>query len=93
VGIAGLIGCLAGAVLHLSFNFLTTAFRIDSVAEAKARERGRSAAQHRAQRQRKRALESPDLPSTPTLVKKEHASRRQRGLLSQTIIEEEDSDF
>jgi hypothetical protein len=98
LGIAGLIGLATGAVLHLTFNLISSTLRIDSVAEAerKARFNGRTPAQFRAARRKKHAAlesQSPDYPSTPTMVNKGFGSRRQRGLLSQTIMEEQDSDF
>lgn len=92
LGIAGLIGCITGAILHFSFSFLSSTFSIDTASETKALQKGRTAAEYRAGRRRRN--EKPiGYSSTPTVVKKEGPFRKQRGLLSQTIIEEEDSDF
>lgn len=101
LGIAGLIGFLAGGILYLTFNVLTSTLRIDAssvhsnaVAQARLRRKARTAAEYRADRSRKKEKENESAaPSSPTTLRGEMAVRRQRGLLAQTIIEEEDSDF
>ncbi|KAF2114911.1 hypothetical protein BDV96DRAFT_646778 [Lophiotrema nucula] len=90
LGIAGLIGCLTGGILHLTFNTLSSALNIDSPAGPKARTPGRTAAQYRMERRKKKGTETLDQSSSPSVLR---AGPRQRGLLAQTIIEEEDSDF
>ncbi|KAF2004434.1 hypothetical protein P154DRAFT_43500 [Amniculicola lignicola CBS 123094] len=91
LGIAGIIGCATGAILHFCFNILSSSLNIDTAAEAKAREKGRTVAAFREARRKKKAQSLGSSPvSTPTMLR---GPRRQRGLLSQTIIEEEDSDF
>ncbi|KAF2474182.1 uncharacterized protein BDR25DRAFT_119801 [Lindgomyces ingoldianus] len=92
LGIAGLIGCITGAILHLSFNFLSSTLCIDAAAGAKPRLKGRSAAEYRAAR-RRRKFEALDHPSTPPMAMRGGPPYSQRGLASQTIVEEEDSDF
>ncbi|KAF2263848.1 hypothetical protein CC78DRAFT_580966 [Lojkania enalia] len=96
LSIAGLIGCLTGAILHLLFNFLSSNFNIDAAAESRAPEQGRSLAAYRVdRRKKKKKVESPghsSIPSTPTL-QRDGGLKKQPGLLAQTIVEEEDSDF
>jgi len=91
LGVAGLIGFVAGGFVHLCFNFLSSALHIDSTV-GDIQEKGRTAASYRAAR-RKKKMQSLDYPLSPRLLKTEEAAQPQRGLLSQTIIEEEDSDF
>ena len=57
-------------------------------------QRGRTTAEYRSARREKREEESglSSTPVTPAVLKKMSGPRR-RGLLSQAIIEEEDSDF
>jgi hypothetical protein len=80
-------------MLHFSFSFLSSTLSIDAASEAKAVATGRTAAAYRAARRRRKA-ESLDEASNQTMENTVPASQRQRqrGLLSQTIIEE-DSDF
>lgn len=96
LGIAALIGFLAGGILYIAFNFLASTLRIDAssvhsdaVTQAKMR-KARSTAEYRADRSRRKEIAA---PSSPNTLRGEMAVRRQRGLLAQTIIEEEDSDF
>ncbi|KAF2868531.1 hypothetical protein BDV95DRAFT_500804 [Massariosphaeria phaeospora] len=91
LGIAGLIGCLTGALLYLAFRFLSSTLQINGTSKHNKPEEGRTAAEFRVARGEKKA-ETTDVSSTPTLLKRGTVPRR-RGLLSQTIIEEEDSDF
>lgn len=88
LGIAGLIGCSAGLCLHFAFGFLSTTLNIHDSQPSKALPKQRTAAEYRAARRERKA----DMGiSTPPAVKK-GSSLRRRGLLSQTIIEEDDSD-
>ncbi|OCK98042.1 uncharacterized protein K441DRAFT_604801 [Cenococcum geophilum 1.58] len=91
LGVAGLIGFVAGGFIHLCFGFLSAVLNIDSTA-GNTQEKGRTAASYRAAR-RKKKMQSLDYPLSPPLLKTEETIQPQRGLLSQTIIEEEDSDF
>ncbi|OCK84810.1 hypothetical protein K432DRAFT_288118 [Lepidopterella palustris CBS 459.81] len=90
LGIAGLIGFMTGGILYLCFNFLSSALNIDPAAE-EAQAKWRTAASYRAARRRKK-MQSLDHLLGPTMIKEEGV-QPQKGLLSQTIIEEEDSDF
>ncbi len=65
---------------------------IDATIVPTAAEKPRSAAEYRAaRRERKEEMQHARAP-TPVVLKKVTGSRR-RGLLSQAIMEEEDSDF
>jgi len=89
LGIAGLIGCIAGAAIFLVFKILTSALHIDGAADHKARAKGRTIREYRATRREKREI-SMESSSGPTVVRL--AGPRRHGLSSQAIIEEE-SDF
>ncbi|KAH7357443.1 hypothetical protein BKA66DRAFT_574440 [Pyrenochaeta sp. MPI-SDFR-AT-0127] len=90
---AGLIGCLTGAILFITFKFLSSTLNIDPTVASKPREKGRTTADYRAARRVKREELIDHSPvATPVVLKKVSGPRR-RGLLSQAIIEEEDSDF
>ncbi|KAF2181641.1 hypothetical protein K469DRAFT_670699 [Zopfia rhizophila CBS 207.26] len=94
LGIAGLIGFFAGAILYFSFNFLSSTLNIDPAGDANARHEGRTTAEYRAARNKKRQ-ESSDASSTPVVLRRGSGSHGRKGLpvLSQTIMEEEESDF
>lgn len=93
LGTAGLIGCLTGAILFIIFKVLASTLNIDPTGAPKAREKGRTTAEYRAARRVKKEDLSPHSPiATPIVFKKANASQR-RGLLSQAIMEEEDSDY
>jgi hypothetical protein len=83
---------VAGAILHFTFSFLSSTLSIDAASESKAVATGRTAAAYRAARRRRKA-ETLDDASNQTMLKTAPASPIQRGLLSQTIVEEDDSDF
>ncbi|OCL05031.1 hypothetical protein AOQ84DRAFT_391129 [Glonium stellatum] len=91
LGIAGLVGFVAGGFIHLCFNFLSSALNINSTA-GDTQKNGRTAVSYRAERRKKKML-SLDYSLNPLLPKAEEAIQPQRGVLTQTIIEEEDSDF
>jgi hypothetical protein len=86
VGVAGLIGCIAGTVLFLIFKFLTSAFSIDGTADAPARSDGRTVKEFRATR---RVKKEPHTGSPSGRRVDKVAALRRRGLLSQPILEEE----
>ncbi|KAF2630366.1 hypothetical protein BU25DRAFT_256988 [Macroventuria anomochaeta] len=91
LGTAGLIGCMTGAVLYFIFKFLSSSLSIDATSRVKPR-KGRTTAEFRSARREKQDRILASMP--PTQVVLDKASRRRRhGLLSQTIVEEEDSDF
>jgi hypothetical protein len=90
LGTAGLIGCLTGGIIFTVYKFLSSSLNIDGTI---AREKGRTTAGYRAQRRVKREDMVDHSPRATPVVLKKVAGPRRRGLLSQAIIEEEDSDF
>jgi hypothetical protein len=86
VGVASLIGCIAGTVLFLIFKCLTSAFSIDGTAEAPATSNGRTVKEFRATRRIKKEPHTGS-PSGRRIDKV--AALRRRGLSSQPILEEE----
>jgi hypothetical protein len=82
---------MTGAVLYFIFKFLSSSLSID--ASRSMPPKHRTTAEFRASRRQKkdRMLAHPAPPSLAVLDKA--PSVRRRGLLSQTIVEEEDSDF
>lgn len=95
LGTAALVGCMTGAIIFVLFKFMSSSLNIDSAIVPQPRERSRTAVEYRAaRREKKEEEESLDYstPSTPVVLKKIPGSRS-KGLLSQAIIEEEDSDF
>ncbi|OSS43667.1 hypothetical protein B5807_11561 [Epicoccum nigrum] len=92
LGIAALIGCLAGAVLHFIFNLLSSSISNQPTPKPKPRET-RTTAEFRSQQRGKREerLSGHSGPSR-VIVARPPASKRS-GLLSQSIVEEEDSDI
>jgi hypothetical protein len=94
LGTAALVGCMTGAIIFVLFRFISSSLNIDSAIVTQPRERSRTAADYRAARREKKEEEPLDYstPSTPVVLKKIPGSRS-KGLLSQAIIEEEDSDF
>ncbi|KAF1362106.1 hypothetical protein EJ07DRAFT_163972 [Lizonia empirigonia] len=89
LGTAALIGCMTGAVLYFIFNFLSSFLSIDTAPRAKQR----TTAEFRSARHEKqqRMLAAPGPPTQVAMDKT--PGYRARGLLSSTIVEEEDSDF
>jgi hypothetical protein len=96
LGTAALIGCLTGGLVFIFFKLLSSSLNIDSAPVPQPRDRTRTTAEFRAARREKKEepVEPMDYPPacTPTVLNKVVGSRR-KGLLSQAIIEEEDSDF
>ncbi|KAJ4405454.1 hypothetical protein N0V91_005194 [Didymella pomorum] len=91
LGTAGLVGCMTGAVLYFIFKLLSSALSIDAGSKYKP-PKGRTTAEFRAARREKQdRMLAPSLP-IPVVVDKV-PGRRGRGLLSQIIVEEDDSDF
>jgi hypothetical protein len=87
LGTAGLIGCLTGGILFILFKSVSSSLHLD---KAVVRNQGRTTAEYRfARRKRKESLHHLPHP-TPVVLNK---FEERRGLLSQAIIEEEDSDF
>ncbi|KAF7672659.1 hypothetical protein GT037_009160, partial [Alternaria burnsii] len=93
LGTASLIGCITGAVLFVIFRFLSSTLKIDAPVVPREPEKGRTAAEYRAARRVKKEDSIDHSPSATPVVLKKVAGPRRRGLLSQAIIEEEDSDF
>ncbi|KAJ5061429.1 hypothetical protein J3E72DRAFT_242011 [Bipolaris maydis] len=93
LGIAALIGCITGTTLFIVFSFLSSSLRIDAPSVPDKPIETRTAAQYRAERRAKKEEAVHHLPAIPPVVLKKPAGPRRRGLLSQAIIEEEDSDF
>jgi hypothetical protein len=92
LGIAGLLGCLTGAILFAISKVLSSSLSIDQTVVPQPREKGRVAAEFRAARRvRREEMVAHSPTATPVMLKKVGGPRR-RGLLSQAIIEE-DSDF
>jgi hypothetical protein len=97
LGTATLIGCLTGGILFAIFNFVSSTLNIDQPRSSPPKQ-GRTAAEFKAARRERqqKAAAFPTVvlekPPTPVLSEKLSTPRR-RGLLSQTIDEEEDSDY
>lgn len=92
LGTAGLIGCLTGAVLYFIFNLLSSSIINQPTPKPKPRET-RTAAEFKSQQSGKREerLSGRSGPSR-VIVARPPASKRS-DLLSQSIVEEEDSDI
>ncbi|KAF1933672.1 uncharacterized protein M421DRAFT_1051 [Didymella exigua CBS 183.55] len=91
LGTAGLIGCVTGAVLYFIFKFLSSSFNIDATSRSKPR-KARTTTEFRAARREKQHQTLAPSPPISVVVDKARG-RRGLGLLSQIIVEEEDSDF
>ncbi|KAH8725981.1 hypothetical protein GQ44DRAFT_739171 [Phaeosphaeriaceae sp. PMI808] len=99
LGIAGLIGCITGSLIFILFKFLSSTLNIESGSAImpRPRDQGRTTAQFRASQRTKQEVviqqqQKQELPPSPVVLDKVPGPRR-KGLLSQAIIEEEDSDF
>jgi hypothetical protein len=92
LGTATLIGGLTGGVLFAIYSFLSSSLNIDPATPPAAPDQGRTPAEFQAARREKQHKAVNRQPPTPVLLDKPPSSRR-RGLLSQTIDEEEDSDY
>jgi hypothetical protein len=98
LGVAAVIGLLTGSILHISSSILVSVFNLTPAPE----ETGRSAASVRAAREKKKKLEQAWQSSTtrtergklkedPSMEKKfSEWLETDQGLLSQTILEEDD---
>ena len=83
---------MAGTVLYFVFKFLSSSLSIDAASGAQPR-KGRTAAEFRAARRGKQDRASV-LAASPTQAVLDKAPRyRGYSLMSQMIVEEEDSDF
>jgi hypothetical protein len=93
LGTAALIGCLTGAVIFIIFKLISSSLNLDSAIVPQPQDRERTTAEFRAaRREKKQDATDFSLASTPVVVKRVPGSRK-KGLLSQAIMEEEDSDF
>ncbi|KAL5121644.1 hypothetical protein ACEQ8H_000330 [Pleosporales sp. CAS-2024a] len=92
-GTAALIGCLTGAIVFAIFSFISSSLNIDSAIVPRPKDPSRSTADTQAdhREKRERLHDQPPLRA-PVVLNKMPGSRR-KGLLSQAIMEEEDSDF
>lgn len=93
LGTAGLIGCITGAILFLTFKLLSSSLDLDAAIVPQKRSHGRTTAQYRTARRVKKEASLDSSPASTPIVLKKVSGQRRRGLLSQAIIEEEDSDF
>ena len=92
LGSAGLIGCMTGAVLYFIFNVLSSTLNINGSLKAKPR-KPRTAAEFRIEQHEKREELFSGHSSPARVVSDRTPTSKRRGLLSQTIAEEEDSDL
>jgi hypothetical protein len=84
---------VTGAVVFIIFKLISSSLSIDSAIVPRPQEPSRTAAEFRAARREKKE-DSMDFSGQPTpVVLKRVPGSRRKGLLSQAIIEEEDSDF
>jgi hypothetical protein len=95
LGVAAVIGLLTGSILHISSSLLVSIFNLTPTPE----ETGRSAASVRAAREKKQLEQAWQSSRTKTERWKEEPSTEKKfsewletdqGLLSQTILEEDD---
>jgi hypothetical protein len=93
LGIAALVGCITGTTLFVIFKFLSSTLSIDASIVPDKPAETRTAAQYRAARRAKKEEAVQLSPTVTPVALKKPAGPRRRGLLSQAIIEEEDSDF
>ncbi|KAK4984090.1 hypothetical protein LTR50_006832 [Elasticomyces elasticus] len=91
LGVGGLIGIAAGLMLHYFYGFLYTSLGLKSEPKPK----GPTAKQYRAARKKKKAAIGFGEPmiSPAYLGLSDRGRGRGRGLISQTIMEENDSDY
>ncbi|KAK7180839.1 uncharacterized protein CC84DRAFT_722455 [Paraphaeosphaeria sporulosa] len=88
VGVAGLIGCIAGTALFLLFKFLTSAFHIDGTGSA-SRTSGRTVKEFRATRRVKKE----PYTSSPSGRRIDKVAALRKGVLSSQPILEEESEY
>ena len=84
---------MTGVILFAIFKFLSSTLSIDAPIVPEKRTEMRTPAQYRADRRIKKEEPVHHSPSPTSVVLKKSTGPRRRGLLSQAIIEEEDSDF
>lgn len=82
---------MTGAVLYFIFKFLSSSLNIDGTKVPRPRGGRTTAAFRAARREKQHQMLAPN-PPTPVVLGKA-SGRGERDLLSQTIVEEEDSDF
>lgn len=92
LGTAGIIGCLTGAVLYFIFNLLSPSISNQPTPKPKPRETRTTADFRNQQRGKREERLSGHSGSSRVIVARPPASKRS-GLLSQSIVEEEDSDI
>lgn len=93
LGTAGLVGCVTGAVVFLIFKVASSTLKIDVALVPQTDAMGRTAAEYRVKKRAEKTESKARSPGhTPVILKKVPRSR-QRGLLSQAVAEEEESDF
>ncbi|KAF1838985.1 hypothetical protein BDW02DRAFT_272068 [Decorospora gaudefroyi] len=93
LGTAALVGCITGTIVFAIFKVMSSSLNIDATIVPKTRHQGRTTAEYRAARRVKKEGIIDHSPSATPVVLKKVAGPRRRGLLSQAIMEEEDSDF
>jgi hypothetical protein len=93
LGTAGLIGCITGAIIFIIFSFLSSGLKIDATTVPSAQDRGRTTAEYRAAKRAKKEETTDHSPSAAPVVLRKTSGVRRRGLFSQAIIEEDDSDY
>ncbi|XPS99228.1 hypothetical protein M3J09_008407 [Ascochyta lentis] len=91
LGTAGLVGCLTGAILYFIFKFLSSSLSIDPTSQANP-PKARTTAQFSSARREKQLRTLAPAPPTQLALDRAPGPRRP-GLLSQTIVEEEEEDF
>ncbi|KAK4982359.1 hypothetical protein LTR66_009316 [Elasticomyces elasticus] len=91
LGVGGLVGIAAGLMLHYFYGFLYTSLGLKSEPKPK----GPTAKQYRAARKKKKAAIGFGEPmmSPAYIGLSDRVKGRGRGLISQTIMEENDSDY
>jgi hypothetical protein len=87
------VGCITGGILFIIFKFVSSSLNIDKTIVSQPSDKGRTAAEYRSARRERASRPIDDSPDPSPVVLKKVAEPRRRGLLSQAIIEEEDSDF
>jgi hypothetical protein len=89
---------MTGAVVFMLFKFVSSSLNLEAATVHLPRDRSRTTADFRTeQREKKKRVKKAESlevspAHTPVILKRVPGARRQ-GLLSQAIIEEEDSDF
>ncbi|KAF2238671.1 hypothetical protein EV356DRAFT_573248 [Viridothelium virens] len=93
VGVASLVGIVTGCLVYGVLQILSSVLRLSSD-ELEPEVPKRTVASYRAARRKRKGKNSKDALMSPVyLSRSEKESNTQLGLLSQTILEEDDSDF